>query len=243
MAKSGSNGTYVNSPTFSQASLLSKDSNAAVKLTRASSQRITVPDGASTDISDESFTLGCWVKPASQPSSGQFFTIAAKTNEIGSNETYSIDYRNEAGTVKLFCGVRTGGGFTSKGATKTLTTGTAYFLTYVYDGANQYLYVDGVELTKGTKTGSVTANNEVLTWGAYLTVDHFDGTIDEVFLLGSALSAAEVLALYNASTEEEKPPQELVPDEDVLTTGWTTTPLWSKINDKSDATVVKATLV
>ena len=40
----------------------------------------------------------------------------------------------------------------------------------------------------------------------------------------------------------EETPQELTPDEDLATTGWTETPLFSKLNDASDATVVKATL-
>jgi len=34
-----------------------------------------------------------------------------------------------------------------------------------------------------------------------------------------------------------------LPDADVTTTGWTTTPLFSKINDASDATVIQATAV
>lgn len=33
----------------------------------------------------------------------------------------------------------------------------------------------------------------------------------------------------------------VLPDADVITTGWTTTPLYSKINDGSDATVIQAT--
>ena len=32
-----------------------------------------------------------------------------------------------------------------------------------------------------------------------------------------------------------------LPDADVVTTGWTTTPLFSKVNDASDATVIQAT--
>lgn len=31
------------------------------------------------------------------------------------------------------------------------------------------------------------------------------------------------------------------PDADITTTGWTTTPLWSKLNDASDATLITAT--
>jgi hypothetical protein len=38
------------------------------------------------------------------------------------------------------------------------------------------------------------------------------------------------------------PPQELRPDADIVTTGWTSTPLHSKLADDSDATVVTATL-
>lgn len=38
------------------------------------------------------------------------------------------------------------------------------------------------------------------------------------------------------------PPQVLRPDADTTTTGWTDTPLYSKINDESDATVITATL-
>lgn len=203
VAAAGSNGTYVNSPTLGVKGLLSADTDKAVTLARASSQRITVPDGASTDISDASFTLGCWVKAASQPTSGQFFTIAAKTNAVGSNESYSIDYRNESGTVRLACGVRTSGGFTTTKAVKTLSTGTTYFVVFVYDGTNMLLYVDGVELTKGAKTGNVSANNELLYWGAYNNVDHFDGTLDEVFLLPGALSAGQVEALFKAAAEAE----------------------------------------
>lgn len=36
--------------------------------------------------------------------------------------------------------------------------------------------------------------------------------------------------------------QQILPDADVTTTGWSTTPLWSKLSDDSDATVITATL-
>lgn len=38
------------------------------------------------------------------------------------------------------------------------------------------------------------------------------------------------------------PPQVILPDADLATTGWTTAPLFSKINDSSDATVVTGAL-
>jgi hypothetical protein len=45
-----------------------------------------------------------------------------------------------------------------------------------------------------------------------------------------------------ATTIVEIPPlQQLRPDADVVTTGWSTAPLYSKVNDSSDATVITAT--
>lgn len=37
------------------------------------------------------------------------------------------------------------------------------------------------------------------------------------------------------------PRQTILPDADTTTTGWTTTPLWSKVNDSSDSTLITAT--
>lgn len=38
------------------------------------------------------------------------------------------------------------------------------------------------------------------------------------------------------------PPQQVRPDADTVTTGWTTTPLFSKVNDSSDTTFITGTL-
>lgn len=59
------------------------------------------------------------------------------------------------------------------------------------------------------------------------------------FVLGTEKADVEYWTSEEGKEEKE---QELKPDEDLATTGWTTTPLWSKINDASDATLVKATL-
>lgn len=50
------------------------------------------------------------------------------------------------------------------------------------------------------------------------------------------------IAVIEVKGLEEETPQELTPDEDLATTGWTETPLFSKLNDGKDETTVKATL-
>jgi len=44
-------------------------------------------------------------------------------------------------------------------------------------------------------------------------------------------------------TTADGPMQTVLPDADLATTGWTTTPLFSKVNDTSDATVITGALV
>lgn len=57
---------------------------------------------------------------------------------------------------------------------------------------------------------------------------------------GTTLDGAETLNSWNFDGQGVTF-QEVRPDADVTTTGWTTTPLYSKINDESDATVITAT--
>jgi hypothetical protein len=56
-------------------------------------------------------------------------------------------------------------------------------------------------------------------------------------------TADQVYAAVGVFTKvvEGTPPQEIRPDADVTTTGWTTTPLHSKVSDESDATNITAT--
>jgi len=90
--------------------------------------------------------------------------------------------------------------------------------------------VTGVATAAGTGTGLGDVRFGVVTTPtpvAPFTV-YYDGlAIDTVDWIGPAAAG---------------PTQAILPDADTTTTGWTTTPLFSKINDSSDATVVTSTL-
>lgn len=78
----------------------------------------------------------------------------------------------------------------------------------------RYVWTDSTYL-RGGYIGAFNANNQNPSW-----LDDFGGGSIVTVTLDSCL-----------------------PDADVMTTGWTTTPLFSKVNDASDATVIQATAV
>jgi hypothetical protein len=67
----------------------------------------------------------------------------------------------------------------------------------------------------------------------------FVGTSVEQTSIGGTLDTGDAPAGWNDDTGP--PPQQIRPDADITTTGWTTAPLWSKVNDSSDSTVISST--
>lgn len=102
----------------------------------------------------------------------------------------------------------------------TMVAGDKLGLELIGTTVNMYWYTGGTWTTIMTVTTSLT-NNGYIGFGSSGTAvradDYGGGEISSVSL-DSAL-----------------------PDADIVTTGWTTTPLFSKVNDASDATVIQAT--
>lgn len=76
-------------------------------------------------------------------------------------------------------------------------------MTVVYDHANQYLYRNGVLAYSRPQTGNMGTDTNNLTFGSRQngTSDFFKGLLDDISIYSSALTAAQVQAIYNA----EKP--------------------------------------
>lgn len=125
-------------------------------------------------------------------------------------------------------------------ATATLSTSTWYRLDAKID-----MTAAAWKVTFGIATGSGSLTTVVTdftggTEGA--------GTANRFALGQFQLDAGRVIvyddvALANTAGEYPLGPsgQTLLPDADVTTTGWTTAPLYSKLNDSSDATIITAT--
>ena len=88
----------------------------------------------------------------------------------------------------------------------------------VYDGSKQYIYIDGTLEASQAKTGGIGSGANSLGYPVYIgensryTGRHFNGKLDEVAIFTSALSASNILAVYNASQVPPsifQPPQPL----------------------------------
>lgn len=111
-----------------------------------------------------------------------------------------------------------------------------------YNGTNLTLNIDGVDVATGASSKSLVAptTDTVLNFGRYGGGgSSYDGYASNLAIWnGTALTEANLASIYAASLSST---QTLLPDADTVTGGWATAPLFSKINDSSDATVISAT--
>jgi len=70
-----------------------------------------------------------------------------------------------------------------------------HFVVGTYDGSQIKLYTDGTLSSSTPKTGAITPATTV----SYIGRLDFNGKIDDFRIYNRALSAAEIIALYNAS--------------------------------------------
>lgn len=137
-----------------------------------------------------------------------------------------------ATTGELFC-------YVSGGATRSwgnITADTWYWIEAIFDvndgtGVKKcYWRVNGVDQT--TATDTVAAST--ISWSQLVSTSGFGDWYCGLWKWGTASTTSDWLG-------EPTSGQTLLPDADVTTTGWTTAPLYSKLNDASDATIVTAT--
>lgn len=125
------------------------------------------------------------------------------------------------------------------------TNATVYHYVTTYDGSNIKMYRNGSIVSGATlaSTRSITNHAGIFTIGASGNGSTgMTGWLDEFAIYNTALSAASISAHY-AAISSQLTLDDCLPDADVTTTGWSTAPLFSKVNDASDATVITATAV
>jgi hypothetical protein len=142
----------------------------------------------SASLMPSAITVSVWIK---LNDNGRWMVVDKGTNHPGTYYMYG-----DAGTQVIW---------TIKDGTNrydlsysNLVIGNWYHLVGTFDGSIQKLYVNGDE--KGSRTASFGSNTQNLWIGKYQGGGSYDfnGIIDEVRIYNRALSADEVLALYNA---------------------------------------------
>jgi hypothetical protein len=92
--------------------------------------------------------------------------------------------------------------------TTNVNDGNWHFVAGVFDGANGYLYVDGVLDATSVRDHPLPTNAYEVRIGsnAEEPFREWNGQIDEVEIFDRALSASEILAIYNAGPDGKCPP-------------------------------------
>ena len=83
-------------------------------------------------------------------------------------------------------------------ASGAIQVGSIYHVVGTYDGTTERLYINGVQVTSAALTGAITTSSNSLTIGSGGAAGYFAGTIDDVAVYGTALSAARVASHYTA---------------------------------------------
>lgn len=154
----------------------------------------------STTYSDPK-SMTSWFIPHSQPSDGDWHTIAVISYATG-DVFYYMAYYNNSGTMQIrFTRDRYNVAATNSLYTVTLTNDVPYFVVMTYDGSNIKGYLNG-SLVAGPTAASGTGNNgapdRVVIGGGVALNERFGRcTSDDTAFFSKELSAAEILSLYN----------------------------------------------
>lgn len=179
---SGADASPVSSPTYGTTGLVTGDTNAAVTLGGGSHfTKTSIPSALNLS---RSLTYAAWVNINT---TGVFHPIIALVSG-------GIDFH--IGNAQQLV-VYSAGSLIATG-TATLSSGTKYFVAFTVgagSSATWTFYVNGV--AGGTGTTSTTFSSTNIRLGND-TFNIFRGVLDECLIFGSALTASDLLALYNA---------------------------------------------
>ena len=187
----GSNtGTYGGGFTLGQAGALSGDPNTAVRL-NGSSGAVNVPDANALDRGNGPLTYELWAKRAD---SGTYYQMLY--SKLSQGNVYFLNnklvFDDDNNTI-----------VTESGTTSD-TNWHHFVITRSGTGAGQTkVYKDGVNVTTEVNPNlNLSSNSTSARIGAYDPAFglHFNGTLDEVAVYPTALSAAQVQAHYAAAT-------------------------------------------
>ena len=177
-----------------------------------SSGFVSVPDSPSLDITD-AITIDAWINPATPGNSlGLVFVMLKGDGCCGDTQSYGFLWGTESMLQSII--LRLGNATTNVEVRSNAVIPLNEF-THVagtYDGTTMRLYVNGVLDSSATTTlGPLQITSTPLIIGSSqrngVEQTFFQGLVDEVEIFNRALSADEILAIYNAGSSGKCKPQ------------------------------------
>jgi hypothetical protein len=155
----------------------------------SSSDFVTFPDNAALDIVGD-VTYEAWIKCASGASTNRNFMTK-------SNDGASGGYGFWIGTANKLLVTNVGAGTTLILGSATLSVGTLYHVAFTR-ATNAYItYINGVQDNTASQSAAISPTTQPFTIGTWSTL-FLSGLIADVAVYNTALSAARLLAHYNA---------------------------------------------
>jgi hypothetical protein len=159
---------------------------------------VEIPDASELDVTN--ISLSYWVK----------FDTLANVGTISKREQFNIDYAYSSGlngSNQIFFGVSTDGVNTTTVTTAAVSVNTWYHVVGTYDGSDVKIYLNGVESSSASETGSIHNSSISLKIGA--TNDpaaaFLNGKISDVRLYSDALTSDEVTYIHTNGTSGTDP--------------------------------------
>ena len=168
---------------------------------------VITADTDSLDSVSNAVTVAAWVKRSSDQDNWR--VIAQRQVGTGSTEHYLLGFSNNSYRWL----VNTTNGYSDTSLGSLANNNEWVHMAGTYDGSEVKLYINGEIDFTDDHTGAFSSDSSPITIGAGNNsgsmAEFFNGTIDDVKIYNEALSAEEVLALYN-----EAQPAYLLPDLD-----------------------------
>jgi len=187
--------TNNNAVTFSTTGIIGNCAN----FVAASSQSLTAADAAAHVPNTAALSVGCWFRREVDSGAGEGL-IAKYDQDTASDRSFQLVFQGSVDRVD-FSTTIVGPTTVSSRTPVGLSLDTWYHLVGTWDGAIQRLYLDGIEVDSDAQSGTLIDATENFAIGAISSTNvlsgFFDGQIDDVFVLGKALSADEVKFIYN----------------------------------------------
>jgi peptidoglycan/xylan/chitin deacetylase (PgdA/CDA1 family) len=186
--KAANSGFYFNGVVLGAASLLGQDAANAACTFDGVNDFANIYNSASLSPT-AAVTLEAWIKPASLPAVGASRSIVSKVG------AYSLQL---SGPLLEFSIVQSGVVRAVQAASGAIQVGGTYHLVGTYDGTTQRLYINGVQVASVARSGAISSSGNSLTIGSFGGSNYFQGTIDEVAVYSSALTATRITNHYTA---------------------------------------------
>tara|TARA_Y100001963_G_C6773081_1_gene445919 strand:- start:540 stop:2552 length:2013 start_codon:yes stop_codon:yes gene_type:complete len=180
-------------------SLKSKDVSNTKSIAFDGSDYIQLGD---LDVVTDNFTMCGWAKPTDASDWQVIMSKYDDNNTYIADRVFRIFLDGSICKCALVNNAGSGASLASSTTTTTLSDNTWFHFAFTNDGSNLKGYINGVlEDTDSTTGGTLNASNQDFLIGAQhdnTTISHyFAGNIDEIGIWNSALTAAEIKAIYD----------------------------------------------